>query len=98
MEGPAPSLSGSLLIFEDADEFDTGGDIFEEAQLDEMMARLDAVMNIPATLGNFERETRIHFWRFSNRLQQGRLAPGAGRPGRGVSTMGSRRSIRTPPR
>ena len=71
----APSLSGSLLIFEDADEFDTGGDFFKEARLDEMLARLDAVLGIPETLGNFEREARIHFWRFSNRLQQGRLAP-----------------------
>ena len=71
----APSLSSSLLIFEDADEFDTGGAFFEDAQLGEMMARLDAVMKIPATLADFEHEARIHFWRFSNRLQQGRLAP-----------------------
>ena len=62
-------------VDEDVDEFDTGGDFFKEARLDEMLARLDAVLGIPETLGNFEREARIHFWRFSNRLQQGRLAP-----------------------
>ena len=62
-------------VDEDVDEFDTGGDFFKEARLDEMLARLDAVPGIPETLGNFEREARIHFWRFSNRLQQGRLAP-----------------------
>ena len=73
--GSLPSLSGSLLIFGDADEYDTGGAFFEDAQLDGMLARLDAAMNIPATLANFEREAGTHFWRFGNRLQQGRLTP-----------------------
>ena len=74
--GSLPSLSGSLLIFGDADEYDTGGAFFEDAQIDDMLARIDAAMNIPETLANFEREAGTHFWRFGNRLQQGRLTPG----------------------
>lgn len=71
-----PSLSGSLLIFDDVGEYDTGGDFFADAQLDDMLARLDAALGIPATLADFEGESRLHFWRFNGRLQRGRLAPG----------------------
>ncbi|MCY4398184.1 MAG: redoxin domain-containing protein [Gemmatimonadetes bacterium] len=71
----APSLAGSLLIFGDGDDYNPDGDLFDDGKLDRMMARMDAVMNIPATLADFEDEARLHFWRFSNRLQQGRLAP-----------------------
>ena len=74
-EGSPPSLSGSLLIFGEDDEFNPDGDLFEDAQLDEMMTRLDVAMNIPETLASFEDEARLHFWRFGRRLQQGRLAP-----------------------
>ena len=74
--GMMPSLSGSLLIFGGADEYDTGGDFFEDAQIDDMVARVDAAVNIPETLADFESEAGTHFWRFGNRLQQGRLTPG----------------------
>ena len=74
-EDSAPALSGTLQIFGAAEEYDTGGDFFEDAQLDGMLATIDAAMNIPATLDNFEREAGTHFWRLNNRLQQGRLAP-----------------------
>jgi peroxiredoxin len=72
---PPPSLSGSLMLYGDGDEFNPDGDLFDDAMLDEMMARLDMAMNIPATLAAFEDEARLHFWRFGRRLQQGRLAP-----------------------
>ena len=74
-EGSPPSLSGSLLILGEGDEFNPDGDLFEDAMLDEMMTRLDVAMNIPETLAAFEEEARLHFWRFGRRLQQGRLAP-----------------------
>ena len=70
-----PSLSTSLLIFGDADEYDTGGDFFQDAQIDDMLARVGAAVNIPETLADFESEAGTHFWRFGNRLQQGRLTP-----------------------
>ena len=72
--GSMPSLSGSLVIFGDADEYDTGGAVFADAQLDDMLARVDAAMNMPETLGDFEGEARTHFWRLNNRLQKGRLS------------------------
>jgi peroxiredoxin len=72
---PPPSLSGSLLIFGEWDEFNSDGDLFDDSMLDEMMTRLDVAMNIPETLASFEDEARLHFWRFGRRLQQGRLAP-----------------------
>ena len=70
-----PSLSGSLVIFDDPDEYDTGGEVFADAQLDDMLARLDAALNMPETLANFQGEARTHFWRFNGRLQRGRLGP-----------------------
>lgn len=73
--GGLPSLSGSLMIFGDVDEHDTGGDFFEDAQVDELLARLDAGLNIPETLADFEGEAGTHLWRFSGRLQRGRLTP-----------------------
>ncbi len=73
--GGLPSLSGSLMIFGDVDEYDTGGEFFEDAQVDELIARLDAGLNIPETLADFEREAGTHLWRFSGRLQRGRLTP-----------------------
>ena len=74
--GGLPSLSGSLLILGDADQYDTGGAFFEDAQVDEMIARVDAVLGTPDVLDNFEREAGTHFWRLNNRLQLGRLTPG----------------------
>ena len=39
-EGSPPSLSGSLLIFGEGDEFNPDGDLFDDSMLDEMMTRL----------------------------------------------------------
>lgn len=73
--GGLPSLSGSLMIFGDVDEYDTGGDFFDDAQVDDLLARLDAGLNIPESLADFEGEAGTHLWRFSGRLQRGRLTP-----------------------
>lgn len=73
--GGLPSLSGSLMIFGDVDEYDTGGEFFADAQVDELIARLDAGLNIPESLADFEGEAGTHLWRFSGRLQRGRLTP-----------------------
>ena len=63
------------MIFGDADEYDTGGGFFEDAKVDDMIARVDAVLGTPDVLDSFEREAGTHFWRFNNRLQKGRLTP-----------------------
>ena len=73
--GSLSPLSGSLLIFGDVDEYDTGGDFFADEQLDDMMARLDAALAVPDALADFESESGLHFWRFNGRLQRGRLTP-----------------------
>ena len=73
--GGLPSLSGSLLILGDADEYDTGGEFFEDTQVEDMIARVDAVLGTPDVLDNFESEAGTHFWRLNNRLQLGRLTP-----------------------
>ena len=73
--GSLSPLSGSLLIFGDVDEYDTGGDFFADEQLDDMMARLDAALAVPDALADFENESGLHFWRFNGRLQRGRLTP-----------------------
>ena len=68
-------LSGPMLIFDDVDDYDTGGDFFADATLDDMLARLDAALKIPDALADFENESGLHFWRFNGRLQRGRLTP-----------------------
>ena len=70
-----PSFSGSFTAFGDPEEYDTRGGTFDDARLDGLLARLDAVLTVPETVDDFEKEAGIHFWRFGGRLQQGRLTP-----------------------
>ena len=72
---PPTPLSISLRIFERGEDFNPDGGLFDNAMLDEMMARLDVALNIPETLASFGQEARPYLGSINFRLQQGRLSP-----------------------
>lgn len=59
--------------FADAGDFDTDGEPFSDKAAGQLLGILDLMLTMPETLANFEKEAGIHFWRFGNRLQKGRL-------------------------
>ena len=69
----APGFAGSLLLFGDADEYDVDGEPFDDAQVDRLIATLDALLALPEVAEDLAEEAVIPFWRFGNRLQQGRI-------------------------
>ena len=71
-EHPAPlSVIGSW--FPDMKEIDTGGELFTDEVVDQLVAVLDALLGLPETLAEFDAEAGTHLWRFANRLGLGRL-------------------------
>ena len=59
--------------FPGAGDFDTGGEPFSDDAVGRMLEILDLMLTMPETVADFENESGIHFWRFGNRLQKGRL-------------------------
>ena len=59
--------------FRDAGDFDPGGEPFADETVDQLLGILDLLLAMPETVAAFEEEAGIHFWRFGNRLQRGRL-------------------------
>lgn len=55
-------------------DLDTNGEPFTDDAVDQLVAILDAMLTMPETVADFESEAGIHFWRFGNRLQKGRLS------------------------
>ena len=72
---PPVPLSISLRLFEMEEDFNPDGGLFDDAMLDEMMARLDVALNVPETLASFGQEARFYLGSINFRLQQGRLSP-----------------------
>ena len=54
--------------------FDAGGEPFSDAQVDGIVGALAAGLEIPATVADFEAESRSYFTLFANRLQNGRVS------------------------
>ena len=52
---------------------DTGGDVFADETIEQLIEILDALLAMPETLADFPAEVGTHLWRFANRLQVGRL-------------------------
>ena len=55
------------------DDFDTGGEPFSDDAVGRLLDILDVMLTMPETVADFDTESGIHFWRFGNRLQMGRL-------------------------
>lgn len=56
-------------------EYDTDGELFADAVVDDLMAVLDELLERPETAADFERAARTHLWRYSTRLTSGNLTP-----------------------
>jgi peroxiredoxin len=69
---PAPSPE---IGFYSPDHYDTGGDPFSDATIDDLMATLDELMARPETAENVAREANIHLWRYATRLAMGYITP-----------------------
>ncbi len=72
----APPLTFDLQLFGDADRYPNDGEPFSDAQVDELLGTLDAVVNLPEVAPHLEREAGTPFWRFGGRLQRGQVDEG----------------------
>ena len=59
--------------FPHAGDFATDGEPFSDDAVETLLEILDLMLTMPETVADFESECGIHFWRFGNRLQMGRL-------------------------
>ena len=55
-------------------DLDPNGEPFTDDAVDQLVAILDAMLTMPETVADFESEAGIHFWRFGNRVLNGRLS------------------------
>lgn len=69
----APPATLTVMFFGAAADFDTEGEPFEDAQVDRLLGTLDAALTLPEVAADIENEASTLFWRFGNRLQQGRV-------------------------
>ena len=70
-------LAGGVELFPAIDEmegFPTEGEPFEDAQVDYLLAMLDATFGIPEAAANIKEEAGLPLWRFGNRIQRGLLS------------------------
>lgn len=73
-EGTLPFNLAAEGWFPGIGDLDPNGEPFTDNAVDQLVAILDAMLKMPETLADFEAEADIHFWRFGNRLQNGRLS------------------------
>ncbi len=69
-----PPFTSSLRSSAYPDGLYPEDDIFEDARIDRMLAALDAMLALPETLGDFEREAETIFKGFAQRLQFGEIS------------------------
>jgi len=70
----APAFAGAATFFADMSKYATDGEGLGDAEVDELLVTLDALLTIPETLNDFESEARLHLWRFGARLQAGGIS------------------------
>ncbi len=73
MSSAPPSSSIQWLVLE-AFEVDNDGEQFEDAEVDRLLARLDAILSLPEVAADIESESDLTFWYFSSGLQSGQLS------------------------
>ena len=59
------------VAFRDVKAYKTFGTEFTDAVVEELLTTLDDLLKLAKADANFQRNLRIHFWRFFNRLDQG---------------------------
>ena len=68
-----PPITGIFWIIRLAFKSDNGGEPFEDAQVDRMLATLDAIVSVPDVSADIENQADLAFGRFSSQLQTGRI-------------------------
>ncbi len=74
---PMPSMPpfvGFATLFQDPEGLPNEGEPFEDAQVDQLLAILDATLSVPEATGNFQEEASVPLWQTGNRLQRGTLS------------------------
>ncbi len=66
-------LAQEDIGFREAEEYDTKGQPFEDATVKELIVSLEKLLGRPEVQEDFSKESRVHFWRFTNRLAKGLL-------------------------
>ena len=69
-----PSFVGFATLFPGPEGLPTDGEPFEDAQVDQLLAELEATLNVPEASGNFEDEASIPLWQLGMQLQRGTLS------------------------
>ncbi len=69
-----PSFVGFATLFPDPEGLPTEGEPFEDAQVDRLLAILDATLNVPEATGNFEEEASVPLWQLGMQLQRGAVS------------------------
>lgn len=69
----APTTSMMVRLF-GVEEYDNDGEPFEDAQVDRLLATLDAALTLPEVAADIEREADDILWSFGGRLQMGQIS------------------------
>lgn len=69
-----PPFVGFVTLFPTPEGLPTDGEPFEDGQVEQLLAELEATLNVPEASGNFEDEASISLWQLSGQLQQGTLS------------------------
>ncbi len=69
----APPLTLDLQLFGDTDRYPNNGEPFSDAQVDELLGTLDAILNLPEIARDIEGEGAPELRRFAGRLQRGQV-------------------------
>ena len=72
--GAVPSFAQSVRSHVYADDWPADGGAFEDAQIERMLAALDAMLALPETVEDFEREAGYVFRDFTARLRRGQIS------------------------
>ena len=69
-----PPISSIFWIVQTAFGSDNIGEPFDDAQVDGMLATLDAIVSVPDVAADLEHQAELAFWSFNSQLQTGRLS------------------------
>ena len=70
----APSFASKVSNYSYRSWFSADGEPFSDAQIDGILASLDAMLKLPETQADFEAESEHHFSLLENRLRRGRIS------------------------
>jgi len=68
-----PPISSIFWIVRTAFRSDNDGEPFDDAQVEGMLATLDAIVSVPDVAADLEHQAELAFWSFNSQLQTGRL-------------------------